>query len=209
MAYIANKKNRKGKKPVNAADAFEFRIDKRDVLERVHFGSFELVKTKKGILFKNYSGYMVWTTPYAVGYDGKASETTLYRWLDNLIGTYHAFKDKLDEPFGTETHEDGSLLLNRDILEADKIITEGNLIHPMTAFVDLNRAAEMANSYIKWFSEMQERLSEAMMPDSLPFEDAEKMRVEEQYKAEMGEMLGEMLQEAQAEQEAQAAADKE
>ena len=60
---------------------FEFIIKESDVLERENFGSFEIVITKQGAIFKNYTGFRVFTTPYAVGLDGVAHETSLYAWL--------------------------------------------------------------------------------------------------------------------------------
>lgn len=47
---------------------FEFIIKKSDVLERENFGSFEIVITKGYACFKNYTGFRVFTTPYAVVY---------------------------------------------------------------------------------------------------------------------------------------------
>lgn len=69
---MAKKKETKG---------FEFIIEEKDVLERENFGSFEIVITKGYACFKNYTGFRVFTTPYAVGLDGVAHETSLYAWL--------------------------------------------------------------------------------------------------------------------------------
>ena len=64
---------------------FEFIIKESDVLERENFGSFEIVITKGYACFKNYTGFQVFTTPYAVGLDGVAHETSLYAWLKYMV----------------------------------------------------------------------------------------------------------------------------
>ena len=71
---------------------YEFRIADGEVTARVHFGAFELIKTKRGIMFKTYTGFHVWTTPYATGLDGKAHPKSLYAWLDNLIEAKKAYE---------------------------------------------------------------------------------------------------------------------
>ena len=58
--------------------SYEFMIASGEVAERVHFGAFELIKTKRGIMFKTYTGFHVWTTPYATGLDGADTPKARY-----------------------------------------------------------------------------------------------------------------------------------
>lgn len=152
------------KKTVDNKLSFEFSIRENEVIERENFGAFEVVKTKKGIMYKNYTGYHIFVTPYAVGLDGKAHETSLYAWLDNLLQTKKAFDGHLEEPF-----EDAGITKG-DLLNADKIITESNLSWPMTAFIDVEKAASFANDYMKWLNAQQEKLQKVMSEDA-PEED--------------------------------------
>lgn len=189
-AKIARKKN------VDNSLAYEFSVKQKDILERVHFGSFEVLITTKGAMFKNYSGFHVFTSPYAVGVDGKAVENSLYRWLVNLVNTHKALADKLDEQFDEQTYDDGRPLLNRDIYDLDKIITEANLIKPMTAFIDVNKATEEAKEYMNWLTTMQEELSEAMAQQPASEEEAMKADVEEAFKMQQAETMTQMIEEA-------------
>lgn len=185
------------KKTVDNGMAYEFCIKQKDVIERVHFGGFEVIKTKGGIMFKNYSGFHVYTTPYSVGVDGVAHENSLYAWLDNLITTQKELSDKLDEPFGDETLDDGTPLLNRDIYDMQVITTEANLLYPLTVFTDVNHAAEQANKQIQWLTEQSEKLAEAIADEqNLPSEEeAVKADAEEGAKALVSETMAEMMKE--------------
>lgn len=136
---------------------FEFIIESKDVIERVNFGAFEVVRTKRGILYKNYTGYSVFTTPYAIGIDGKAHNTSMYSWLDNLIKTYHVFKGHEKEPFA-----DGLEITKGQMFDSEKIITEVNMSYPMTAFIDIDRATKFANEHIQWMNEKQKELMGTM-----------------------------------------------
>ena len=145
----ANKKTEKKSKK----EGFEFIIESKSVIDRENFGAFEVIKTKEGILYKNYTGYRVWTTPYAVGTDGKAHATSMYAWLDNLINTARAFKGKEKEPFFNEGD-----ITKGDMLESEKIITEVNMTYPMTAFIDVDKATMFAKDYIEWLDSKQKEL---------------------------------------------------
>ena len=161
---------------------YEFRIADGEVTERVHFGAFEIVKTKRGIMFKTYTGFHVWTTPYAVGLDGKAQPKSLYAWLDNLIEAKKAYKGHESEPFGGGGHTKG------EILESMVVLTQANLVYPLTAFIDEERATKFALEYMEWLKKQQEKLAEAM---SAPVED-ENLK-EEFEQGEKVKILGEAL----------------
>ena len=110
---MAKKKETKG---------FEFIIEEKDVLERENFGSFEIVITKGYACFKNYTGFRVFTTPYAVGLDGVAHETSLYAWLKYMVDFKKSIKGKENEMFGETTST------NKEFLDGMKVLTEANLI---------------------------------------------------------------------------------
>ena len=193
----AKRQSPKGK--MAKVPAYEFQIKESDVKKRAHFGSFEVIVTTGGIMFKNYSGFHIYTTPYAVGADGVAVKNSLYAWLENLVGTQEAFKDSLDEPFMDATYDDGRVMTKGDILEADKLITEGNLLQPMTAFVDLDEATRKAEDHMRWLTRMQEQLLEAMNSEPAPEEEAVKADAEEAAKVLAQEAVSDMVGEAIAE----------
>ncbi len=154
------------------ADAdFEFSVKKEYILDRADFGSFEVVLTKCGAMFRNYTGFHVWVSPYSVGWDGVAHENSLYGWLVNLVKMKEEFSGNEDEAFCGNPS-----LTNGDILYSSKIITEANLSRPMAVFVDLNEAANSAIGYMEWLEKMQGELKKAMssgVPDENIKENAE------------------------------------
>lgn len=163
--------------------SYEFKLASGEVLERVHFGAFELVKTKRGIMFKTYTGYHVWVTPYAVGLDGKAKPKSLYAWLDNLIEAKEAYGGHESEPFGDSGHTKG------EILESMVVLTQANIVYPLTAFVDEDRATKFALDYMEWLRLQQDALSAAM---SSPVPDEDPVSAFEQ--SEGAKLAGEALE---------------
>lgn len=144
---MAKKKGNKG---------FEFIIEEKDVLERENFGSFEIVLTKQGAMFKNYTGYRVFTTPYAVGIDGKAHETSLYAWLKYIVEFKRSIVGKEEEKFANTD------VTNQDMLDGFKITTEANLIKPQVVFTDFYEAQREAIRYQEWFTKQMQDLRKAM-----------------------------------------------
>ena len=187
---------RRKQTPPLSGTKYEFRIEEGEVLRRVGFGSFEVIKTKRGIMFKTYTGFHIWTTPYAMGVDGKAQPKNLYAWLDNLIEFKEAVSGHEDESFGDSGQSKG------DVLEALKILTEANLVMPVTAFVDEGRAQEAALSYMRWLKDMQDGLREAMsspLPEEdvkADFEGAERYKLAEDVQDAISEGLEEVTSES-------------
>lgn len=138
------------------AKSYEFKISSSQVTERVHFGGFELIRTKSGIMFKTYTGFHIWVTPYAMGLDGKAHPKSLYAWLDNLIDVKKAYDGHEGEPFDENGRTKG------EILEAMVIMTQSNLMAPLTSFIDEERATKFSLEYMEWLAKMQARLEESM-----------------------------------------------
>lgn len=172
-------------------EGYEFFLRNKDIIERANFGRFEIIKTKQGIMFKNYTGFHVWTTPYAVGTDGKAHETSLYEWMDELLDMNNAYKGHEDEPVAED-----SKYTKGDVMNAMRIATEANLIRPMTAFIDRDKAFQQAEEHMKWLNEMQEKLKETM-ENPLQEETDEDLRknAEAEAKAENMETLANMAKE--------------
>lgn len=183
---MAKKKETKG---------FEFIIKESDVLEREDFGSFEIVVFKQGICFKNHTGYKVFTTPYAVGLDGVAHETSLYAWLRYMVDFKKSIKGKENEMFGETTST------NKEFLDGMKVLTEANLIKPMTVFTDINDAQKEAENYMKWMEGQMKDLNKAM--NTTPPEEDLKANAEFEQKAIMAEEAEEMFDDGTKTEEGQ------
>lgn len=183
---MAKKKETKG---------FEFIIKESDVLERENFGSFEIVVFKQGICFKNYTGYKVFTTPYAVGLDGVAHETSLYAWLRYMVDFKKSIKGKENEMFGETTST------NKEFLDGMKVLTEANLIKPMTVFTDINDAQKEAENYMKWMEGQMKDLNKAM--NTTPPEEDLKANAAFEQKAIIAEEAEEMFDDGTKTEEGQ------
>lgn len=173
---MAKKKETKG---------FEFIIEEKDVLERENFGSFEIVITKGYACFKNYTGFRVFTTPYAVGLDGVAHETSLYAWLKYMVEFKKSIKGKENEMFG------GTTSTNKEFLNGMKVLTEANLIKPMAVFTDINEAQKGAENYMKWMEGQMKDLNKAM--NTTPPEEDLKANAEFEQKVIMAEEAKEVF----------------
>lgn len=122
-----------------------------DLLERVHFGSFSVVVTSRGVLFETYTGYHVWTTPFVKGYDGVMRDKSLYRWLMDLLDFRRRALGHEDDPVdGIEPDEDGHVVTNGEMLEMLKVVTECNLMSPVVVFGDGGRPFDAAVDYMRW-----------------------------------------------------------
>ena len=169
----------------NKQQGFEFIIKEGDVLERENFGSFEIIITKGYACFKNYTGFRVFTTPYAVGLDGVAHETSLYAWLKYMVDFKKSIKDKENEMFGKTTST------NKELLDGMKVLTEANLIKPMAVFTDINEAQKEAENYIKWMEGQMKDLNKAM--NTTPPEEDLKANAEFEQKVIMAEEAKEVF----------------
>jgi len=176
------------RKKKSAVSAFEFSISEKDVIKRKHFGRFEVIKTKQGMLFKTYTGYRVFVEPYIVDINGKAQQTSLYTWLDELLLLFEAYEGKEQEPL----QEDIGSATKGDLLDMMKITTEANLLYPTTAFVDRDLAAKRAIEYMDWVKEQIESLRNAMS-EEVKDEDL-KANAEFNAKGEVMETLREMAE---------------
>lgn len=174
---------------------FEFIIKESDVLERENFGSFEIIVCRTGIMFKNYTGYKVFTTPYAVGLDGVAHETSLYAWLKYMVDFKKSIVGKENEMFGDTTST------NLEFLDGMKVVTEANLIKPMAVFTDIDEAQKEAENYLKWMEKQMKDLDKAM--STTPPEEDLKANAEFEQKAIMSEEAKEVFDESAETEEGQ------
>ncbi len=164
---------------------FEFIIKESDVLERENFGSFEIIVCRTGIMFKNYTGFRVFTTPYAVGLDGVAHETSLYAWLKYMVDFKKSIKGKENEMFGDTTST------NKEFLDGMIVLTEANLIKPMAVFTDIDEAQKEAENYMKWMERQMNDLDKAM--NTTPPEEDVRANAEFEQKAIMAEEAKEVF----------------
>lgn len=169
----------------NKQQGFEFIIKESDVLERENFGSFEIIITKGYACFKNYTGFRVFTTPYAVGLDGVAHETSLYAWLKYMVDFKKSIVGKENEMFGDTTST------NLEFLEGMKVVTEANLIKPMAVFTDIDEAQKEAENYMKWMEGQMKDLNKAM--NTTPPEEDLKANAEFEQKVIMAEEAKEVF----------------
>lgn len=152
MAKIATKKSVRNAKMLIPS---YLSIKENDIIQRENFGAFEVIITRQGAIYKNYTGYHIFFSPYCVGEDGIAHETSSYAWLVNLVNTKKAFAGHEEELF------EGQEVTKGEILNADIIITEACLSHPMTAFIDLDYATDFARKHMDWLETMTKKYEEA------------------------------------------------
>ena len=168
----------------NKEKGFEFVVKESDVLERENFGSFEIILTKTGIIFKNYTGFCVFTTPYTTGLDGVAHETSLYSWLKYVLDMKKSTKGKENELF------EGTDVTNKDYMDGLKTITESNLVKPQVVFTDFDEAVRESDHFIEWIDRQTEELKRVM--GSTPPEEDLKANTELESRVAMAETLKEM-----------------
>lgn len=187
MARTANKKtvnNNAGL--LNVIDG----VNKKDVVEIADFGSFFIVLLKDGAIFHTHLGYEIRCKRWVTDFNGDAKSASLYSWLENLILMKKEAVGKQDEIY-PETGVTFS-----DILDSMKTITEGNLLHPVTAFTDMESAAKFAQERLDWLIQKSRDLAEAMNKEvkeeteedmKANFEHAQRYIVGEQIKEELKE----------------------
>ena len=138
--------------------ANEFDILASDVIKRENFGGFELIKTKKGIMFKNYTGYHIWISKYSaasVGLDGKAHEFCLYLAMDELFSLK---KKSEQDPNGIIV--DG--VTNETFYNSKVIVLQSNLLRPLVVFTDEMESLKSAKEYLAWMDKKQKELAKSM-----------------------------------------------
>jgi len=170
------------------SNGFEFSITEADVVERADFHRFEILITKKGAMFKTYTGFHVWTTPYAVATDGVARENSLYKWLCDIVALKKEFAGHENEPLS-----DGNEATKGDLMYGVCIATEANLISPITAFIDRDAAMTKAAEHMEWLISQIKRLQS--VAESAPIEEDEKKNAEFNAKVEVADIIHTMAKE--------------
>lgn len=181
---MEEKINKEKMEKSSEGNLFLFQVNENEVIDCTDFGSFEVVRTKRGIMFRTYTGYHIWTSPYAVGVDGTPHHNSLYSWLDNLVEMSKAYSGHEDEIFDKDNPD----ITTGDILESQKIMTVANLTMPLTIFIDPDKAADAANSYMKWLDDMQNKLL-ATIGGGVPDDINEAEYAIERTKAEVSDTL--------------------
>ena len=56
----------------------------------------------------------------------------------------------------------GTTYTNKEFVDGMKVLTEANLVKPMTVFTDINEAQKEAENYMKWMEGQMKDLDKAM-----------------------------------------------
>lgn len=177
------------KRKQNSKSRFQFHVSPAEVIKQKNFGAYEIVKLKGGIIFKTYTGYMLYFSEFTTDKDGKASPLTAYMWLDNMLNiAEHAERN------GQELFPDTEMTY-LDVLHYYQIVTEANLTYPLVAFIDVDKATEFADKHIKWLAEKAEQLETAVFGEiEEETEEDIKANVENADKAVMAETLKQSIE---------------
>lgn len=205
MARIAKKKTvDNGLGLLNVVEG----VDKKKVVSVTDFGSFFIVLLKDGAIYHTHIGYEVRCKRWVMDVTGKDSkESLLYLWLANLVEFKEGMAGKEDEPFKAlaeaEVSSDGELkgvgedVTNGDMLEYAKAITAANMLHPVSAFADMNVAAKFANERLVYLREMADKLEETYQAGvKAEEEEALRKNYEEGEKAVMKEKVAKQMEAA-------------
>lgn len=163
-------------------------IDKSKVKDVADFGRFTVVILMDECIFHTHIGFEIRQKAWSMGLDGKAVTTSLYSWLCNLVDMKKEVKGKENDiyPNTDVTYE--------DVLDSMIIITEANLCHPITAFIDMDAAVKFSNERIKFLGEMQKKLEDA---ENTPIQDETEEDLKKNYehgqKAIMAEEVAKTL----------------
>lgn len=131
-------------------------VNKEDVKDIEDFGRYLVVILKDGCIFHTYSGLEIRAKAYVTDLTGNVAKASLYSWLVNLVDMKHETEGKEKEIF-PETD-----VTYADVLDSMCIITEANLCHPITAFIDMDEATKFTTGRIKYLTDMQKKLEEAV-----------------------------------------------
>ena len=80
----------------------------KDIEKQADFGTFKITRTRDCIAYTNYVGYSVITKPYTTTPEGKATELSLYAWLNYALEQkeYLGGDDEVIEAVNDMTDED-------------------------------------------------------------------------------------------------------
>lgn len=201
MARIAKKKTvDNGLGLLNVVEG----VDKKKVVSVTDFGSFFIVLLQDGAIYHTHIGYEVRCKRWVMDVNGKDSnESLLYLWLANLVEFKEGMAGKENESFKALAEAEGDVngvgedVTNGDMLEYAKAITAANMLHPVSAFADMNVAAKFANERLAYLREMAEKLEETYQAGvKAEEEEALRKNYEEGEKAVMKEKVAKQMEAA-------------
>lgn len=132
-------------------------IDEDKLVDAADFESFVVLILKDGAIFRNSMGFEVRCKAWC--YDPTADQsrsTSLYSWLCNLVELKKSFVGREDE----EYPETGTTY--GELVESLSFMTVTNMLYPLTAFTDVDKASEYANRRFEWLIEKTKELDAAM-----------------------------------------------
>lgn len=163
-------------------------IDEENVVSVTDFGSFFVVLLKDGAIYHTHIGYEVRCKRWVMDVNNNRQVGLLNNWLYDLVEMKKNIKGKEKELFP------GSGSTNQDMLDFSVIVTEANMLHPVSAFADVSVAAKFADERLKYLREQSEKL-EAAMNAEVKEESEEDLakNFEDGQKAIMSEQVSDML----------------
>lgn len=167
-------------------------IDRKKVVCVEDFGRFIVVLLKDEAIFHTHIGLEVRCKRWITNLEGKANDASLFMWLTNLVDMKHETKGKENLKFPkTDT-------TYADILDSMIIMTEANLCHPATAFVDMDEAVKFANERLNWLLAKSKELENAINTAVEEESDEElKKNFENEQKAIIMEQVAKELKKAE------------
>lgn len=135
-------------------------IDEDKLVDAADFESFVVLILKDGAIFRNSMGFEVRCKAWC--YDPTAAQsrsTSLYSWLCNLVELKKSSVGREDEEFPETGTTYGELV------ESLSFMTVTNMLYPLTAFTDVDKASEYANRRMEWLIEKTKELDAAMSAD--------------------------------------------
>ena len=135
-------------------------IDEDKLVDAADFESFVVLILKDGAIFRNSMGFEVRCKAWC--YDPTADQsrsTSLYSWLCNLVELKKSSVGREDEEFPETGTTYGELV------ESLSFMTVTNMLYPLTAFTDVDKASEYANRRFEWLVEKTKELDAAMSAD--------------------------------------------
>lgn len=135
-------------------------VDEDKLVDAADFESFVVLILKDGAIFRNSMGFEVRCKAWC--YDPTADQsrsTSLYSWLCNLVELKKSSVGREDE----EYPETGTTY--GELVESLSFMTVTNMLYPLTAFTDVDKASEYANRRLEWLVEKTKELDAAMSAD--------------------------------------------
>lgn len=132
-------------------------VDEDKLVDAADFESFVVLILKDGAIFRNSMGFEVRCKAWC--YDPTAAQsrsTSLYSWLCNLVELKKSSVGREDE----EYPETGTTY--GELVESLSFMTVTNMLYPLTAFTDVDKASEYANRRMEWLIEKTKELDAAM-----------------------------------------------